>query len=305
MIKPARWFWNSAAALLTGATALWAANAAASRVAVGEVSPMFLTSSRWLLISALMAAAMSKAIRPHIAEMWSRRWLVLALATFGLTGFNAATYIAAHYTTAVNMALLQCIIPALVLAGSAATGGRVTAKQWLGVAITTIGVVAVATRGAFGDILLLRLNLGDALMLAACAGGAWYNLKLARRPKIPAAVFFAGLAVASYCVSLPLVAIEAAAGAFQWPTWKGWAVVVFAALGPALLAQVFFLRAVDLVGPGRAGVYNNLVPVFGAFFGVFLLGEPFAWYHALGLALALGGIWVSERGKAAFARKPA
>jgi len=70
-------------------------------------------------------------------------------------------------------------------------------------------------------------------------------------------------------------------------------------LGPALAAQVFFLRAVDLIGPDRAGAYNNLVPVFGAFFGVVLLGEPFEAYHAIGLALALSGIFLCEHGKGA------
>lgn len=39
----------------------------------------------------------------------------------------------------------------------------------------------------------------------------------------------------------------------------------------------------------------NLVPVFGALMAVLLLGEPFATYHAAGLALVLGGIWLAER----------
>ena len=29
--------------------------------------------------------------------------------------------------------------------------------------------------------------------------------------------------------------------------------------------------------------------------GVAILGEPFRWYHAVGLALVLGGIWLAER----------
>jgi drug/metabolite transporter (DMT)-like permease len=52
---------------------------------------------------------------------------------------------------------------------------------------------------------------------------------------------------------------------------------------------------VELIGPARAGLFVNLVPVFGALLAVLLLGEPFAPYHALGLALVLGGIWLAER----------
>jgi drug/metabolite transporter (DMT)-like permease len=35
--------------------------------------------------------------------------------------------------------------------------------------------------------------------------------------------------------------------------------------------------------------------VFGAFLAVLLLGEPFHLYHALALALVLGGIWLAEQ----------
>ena len=71
--------------------------------------------------------------------------------------------------------------------------------------------------------------------------------------------------------------------------------LLYAALGPSLIAQVFFMRGVELIGPGRAGIFMNLVPVFGALMAVLLLGEPFATYHAAGLALVLGGIWLAER----------
>jgi drug/metabolite transporter (DMT)-like permease len=64
---------------------------------------------------------------------------------------------------------------------------------------------------------------------------------------------------------------------------------------PSLLSQLFFIRGVELIGPARAGLFVNLVPVFGALLAVLLLGEPFATYHALGLVLVLGGIWLAEQ----------
>ena len=52
-----------------------------------------------------------------------------------------------------------------------------------------------------------------------------------------------------------------------------------------------------MIGPGRAGVFVNLVPVFASVMAVWLLDEAFEPYHALALALVLGGIWLSEIGK--------
>jgi drug/metabolite transporter (DMT)-like permease len=102
-------------------------------------------------------------------------------------------------------------------------------------------------------------------------------------------VFFSVLALAALMISLPLLAWEIAAGEVIWPDRRGFAILLYVTLFPSLLSQIFFMRGVELIGPGRAGLFVNLVPVFGAILGVAILGEPFRWYHAVGLALVLGG----------------
>jgi drug/metabolite transporter (DMT)-like permease len=51
-----------------------------------------------------------------------------------------------------------------------------------------------------------------------------------------------------------------------------------------------------MVGPSKATVYTNLVPIFTAILAVLILGEDFALYHALALALVIGGIMLTQRG---------
>jgi len=58
---------------------------------------------------------------------------------------------------------------------------------------------------------------------------------------------------------------------------------------------LFFLRGVDAIGPGRAGVYINLVPVFAALLAVLLLGQAFEWYHGAALVMVLAGVWLAQR----------
>ena len=84
-------------------------------------------------------------------------------------------------------------------------------------------------------------------------------------------------------------------GEAQIPTLRGWGVVVLVALFPSFLAQLTFIKGVEIIGPGRAGIFVNLVPVFGAALAVIFLGEEFHLYHGIALALVLGGIWVAER----------
>ena len=73
---------------------------------------------------------------------------------------------------------------------------------------------------------------------------------------------------------------------------------VLVTLLPSLIAQIFFIQGVSLIGANRAGVFVNLVPVFASIMAVVFLQEVFRMYHALALILVLGGIWLSETGKA-------
>ena len=102
------------------------------------------------------------------------------------------------------------------------------------------------------------------------------------------------LAIAAFISSLPLLIWESALGETQWPTSEGWLLLLFIALFPSLLAQICFLRAVDLIGPGRASIFTNLVPIFGPIIAVGLLGETFHPFHAVALVLVLLGIALAE-----------
>jgi drug/metabolite transporter (DMT)-like permease len=132
-------------------------------------------------------------------------------------------------------------------------------------------------------------------MLVACVFYAAYTVALRDRPNMPGAAFFTLLALISAITSLPMAVAEAAVSGFSWPTWQGLLVTLYVAIFPSCLAQLCFLRAVDLIGPGRTGVFVNLVPVFTAILAVALIGERFAAFHAVALALVIGGIWLAQR----------
>ena len=218
------------------------------------------------------------------------------MGALGFTGFNALFYAAAHHTTAINIAIIQGTIPVLVLVGSFLFfGSRITRLQIVGVVITLAGIAVVASRGAARACWRsLAFNIGDVWMVVACLLYAGYALGLRKRPAVPAIVFFAATAAVACVVSLPLVAAEIAMGQFFMPTGKGIALVIFVGLLPSFISQITFIHAVGLIGPARAGVFLNLVPIFGPLLAVMILGEPLSVYHAVALALVLGGIYVAE-----------
>ena len=288
--------WGQAYLLLILTTLMWGGNAIAGRLAIGEVSPMVLTCLRWVFVVAVMMPLVGWQIVSEWRKIGSRWAFTILMGTFGFTAFNGLFYAAAHHTTAVNLTIFQGAIPVLVLLGTVLFfGARVIPLQILGMIVTILGVVLVSVKADLEILKTLSLNIGDVWMLIACVFYAGYTLGLRHRPNIPGLVFFAAMAMVAFISSLPLIGLEIAQGTAQFPTPKGWLILLYVAVMPSLLSQIFYMRGVELIGPARAGLFVNLVPVFGALLAVLLLGEPFATYHALGLVLVLGGIWLAEQ----------
>jgi drug/metabolite transporter (DMT)-like permease len=292
--------WNPRAAteayvLLVFTMICWGGNAVAGRLAVGQISPMVITCLRWAIVAVFLSSLTRRSLTlawPELRLHWRR---IMLMSVCGFSIFNALFYVAAHHTTAVNIAILQGSVPIFVVLGALVLHRvHVGAVQALGIAATLIGVAVVATQGHVATIAAFHFNLGDGLILLACFLYAGYTLALRNRPAIPSLVFFSAMAIVAFFTSLPLLAYEVVTGTVQWPTAEGWGILVFIALFPSFLAQLSFIRGVDLIGPGRAGLFANLVPLFGAFFAVVILGESFALFHLVALILVMGGILIAE-----------
>ena len=296
MSRALAWFYGRPYLLLTLTMLMWGGNAVASRLAVGEISPLTFTFLRWTIPVAILGVALREQLLAHRVELIQRWPMILLMGTLGLTVFNALMYVAAHHTSAVNITILQGSMPVLVLIGALLFyGTRIHGRQIIGMAVTLLGVLLVAARADFATLMSFSFNIGDVWMLVACCLYAGYTVALRTRPPVPGLVFFAALAGVALLTSVPLMAYEVASGTVTWPTLRGWLIVLYVGLFPSFVSQVLFMRGVELIGPGRAGLFVNLVPIFGALLAVLILGEPFAVYHAVGLALVLGGIWLAER----------
>jgi drug/metabolite transporter (DMT)-like permease len=284
--------------LLTLAGLMWGGNAVAARLAVGEASPMTITALRWLTVVLVLAPVAGSRIRaewPALAPHWL---FVFLLGALGYTAFNAVFYLAGHSTSAINLGLIQGVVPGLVLVGAFLLHGTaIRARQAIGLALALLGVAVAVSRADPEVIRHLSFAPGDLWMLGACLLYAGYSLALRRRPPVSPITLFAGMSAAAFVSSLPLLAWEAAVGATTPPTLYGLAIIAYIGVFPSLLGQLFYLRGIELIGPGRASQFMNLIPVFAALLGVLIAQDTFAPYHAVALGLVVGGIWLAERGR--------
>ena len=281
--------------LLTITCLSWAGNTIAGRLAAGGVSPMVLTTLRWLGAVLILAALAG----PHLRRDWPAiraGWRSLALlGALGFALFNFFLYNALARTTAMNVVLIQAAIPAVVFGFSFALfGQRIAWLQAVGFLVSLAGVGLVVAGSGGGA---LAVGAGEWLILAGVVAYALYTACLRVKPDVHWMSALAVMAAAALATSLPLLGWEVARGAANWPSSGGeWALVAYAAVFPALVAQSCYMRAVDRIGANRAGMFVNLLPATGAVLAALVLGEAFGWREALALALGLGGIALAERG---------
>jgi len=166
--------------------------------------------------------------------------------------------------------------------------------QIFGLLLSVVGIGLTASHGELARLAALDVNAGDAMMMAALVLYGAYTVALRYKPAISWQSLMLVLCVSAFLMSLPFAAWEIATDRVIWPDARGWAIGVFTAIFPSVLAQAFYIRGVELIGSNRGGLFINLVPIFGTLLAILFLGEDFHLYHALAIVLVLGGIWLAE-----------
>ena len=281
-------------------TLLWGGNTVVGKLAIGHISPLLLNFSRWMIAAVLIMAISGPQLKkdwPLLRQNW---WLFLAYGTFGYTAFNAFLYSALQYTSAVNAAIEQGGIPVLIFVINFLLFRiPVSPLQIVGFLISFLGVAITAAHGDLAGLLGLTLNYGDGLLLLAVLAYAAYTVALRWKPAVHWKSMMAASAIGGAISALPLVFWEIADGSLILPDHIGWGIILYATLFPSLVSQILYIAGVEGIGANRAGLFINLIPVFGTLLSVVFLGEHLQLFHMLALALVLGGIAIAERGKPA------
>jgi drug/metabolite transporter (DMT)-like permease len=74
-----------------------------------------------------------------------------------------------------------------------------------------------------------------------------------------------------------------------------WLVIGYLIVFATALGQQAWLYGVQGIGPSRAGVFVNLVPVSALVLSALLLGEQIGLTEVAGIVLVLAGVWLVNR----------
>jgi drug/metabolite transporter (DMT)-like permease len=276
-------------------TLFWGGNTTAGKLAVGHVSPLILTNLRWVIASLILLVIGLAQLRREWPKLREKLLLTICLGALGFAGFNILFYSALNHTTAINAAIVQGAMPLFIILGNFLLFRQpATWAQIAGFVLSLIGIAVIASHGDLSKLATLQINLGDGLMMIAAVIYGGYAVGLRLKPDVEWRSLMLVMSVAAFLTSLPFAVIEGNSAAAVWPDARGWLVSIYTAIFPAIVAQVFFIKGVEMIGANRAGLFINLVPITGTLLSILILGETLRTYHVIALALVLGGIYVAE-----------
>ena len=279
-------------------TSFWAGNFIVGKVAtLFEMPPFTLNFFRWLIAFLILFPFTYKKIFESIEEI-KKNLLPLAIMGFtSITIFNSVIYYSLNFTQVLNGVLMISTIPVLIIFFSSLfKTEKIKISQVLGVLTSLVGVLVIVTKMEFEKLLTLNLNKGDLWILVAMVSWATYSI-MVKEKKInlyPFAllevIIFIGVVLL-----LPFYFFELYSGKYlslniPVALTVGY-VVIFAGIG----AYIFWIKAIKLIGPSRAGVFLHLMPVLSSLMAIFLIGERLANFHIVGALFILTGIFVSSK----------
>jgi drug/metabolite transporter (DMT)-like permease len=282
--------------LLTLAMLCWAGNWVVGRAIHEQIPPFTLNFWRWsasLLLILPVSWLSLRAQWPLLLRHW--RW-VLPMGAIASAIFQSMVYLGLQSTTALNGALLIALVPVVVVIIAAAIlGDRISSRQGVGILVSLAGAVVLIVRGELSVLRTLGINAGDLWILAAVPIWSLYTVLLKRWPAgLQRMSFLGAMALIGVILQFPLFAWERASGRHMLVTPESLAAIAYTALFASFLAFVFYNRAMERTTPAVAGLFHHLLPAFAAMLGMVFLGERMGWYHALGVACIVLGLYLTS-----------
>lgn len=182
----------------------------------------------------------------------------------------------------------------VLLIGLFAFGRRVSARQWIAMAISYAGValVMIENMRIEGD----HVALGSMLVLGAALS---YALYLALSGELVRRIGSLRLVAYAMCVSTAATLLHYfiarhAATLLALP-WQVYALAAANAVFCTFLPVTFTMAAVARIGAGSTAQLSVLGPVSLVFLGGLVLGERITWLQIAGTAVVLAGVLVLAR----------
>lgn len=259
----------------------------AGRSLAGQVPPVAAAFLRFAFAALILLAVVWQ--RESFPRLDLRQFLVIiSLGATGVMAYNLFFFKGLSLIGAGRASLIIALNPVFIaLTSTLIHKENLPKRRAAGILLSISGAMIVITRGTPLSIFNSGVGQGELLIFGCVLSWTLYSVigKTAMRELSPlVAVCYSSLAGA---LMLFLLALEQSqlTAVFSYPP-SAWLALFYLGLFGTVIGFLWYFQAIARIGPSRAAVFINFVPVNAVLLATLILGEP------LTLSLLTGGLLV-------------
>ena len=289
---------NLAYLLLVLTTIFWSGNFIVGKAAsMYEIPPFSLNFYRWFFAGLILLPFTYKEIIEKKNYILSNLGLFITLGITSITIFNSIVYYSLYHTQVITGVLMISTIPVwIIFISSILKIEKTNYYQIFGVFFSLLGVITIITKIDISVIKNLNFNKGDLSMIVAMLSWAIFSSLLKKKKhKISQISLLQIIICCGLIFLIPIYFIELSFGnqiKIERPFLLTLSYVV---LFPGILAFLFWIKGISIIGTNRSGIFLHLMPIFGAIMAISIYDEKIMLYHFIGAIFIVSGIVMSNK----------
>lgn len=282
--------------LMTCSALFWAGAFIAGKYTVPYISTFTLTFLRFFYATIILFFVMKRMAVDFKLEK-DKLPVYLFTGTVGMFGYHILFFTALKYTTAINSSIIAATNPMMTtLLAIIFLRSKLRAKQLFGILLSFVGVLLTITGADLNVLKHFTVNEGDLWMLAAVAAWAAYGVFSKSKGKdIPPIVLTYYSFLVCTILIIPFVLYEKPWEFLFTIPISAHLAVLYMSIFPSVIGYLVQQMAIKEIGPSKASVFVNLVPVFSIVLAVMILGEALEPIKLVTAALIIAGVTICQR----------
>ena len=278
-------------------TIFWGGTFVAARMVAQHVGPYSASFLRFFTASLFLVAII---IRQEGRLPRLKRDQVVPAVLLGMTGvfaYNVFFFLGMKTVAAGRASLIVGTNPIFIsLLSALIFRERLNARGVSGVFLCLAGAAIVVSRGDPLSIFTGGIGWGEIYLLCCVASWVAYTLigKVIMKELSPLAAVTYSCLIGGAAMLIP-ACVEGLPGLIGTMALNDWIGIVYLGFFGTVLGFFWYYEGIRAIGPTRASVFINFVPVSGIFFGWLILGEAVNLSLLVGALLVMAGVYLTNR----------
>ncbi len=275
----------------------WGGTFVAGRLVTQNVGPYSIAFLRFTIASILLLlltwrieGKLPKLQKSQIAP-------VILLGIIGIFIYNVMFFKGLKIIEAGRASLIIATCPIFITICSAIfLKEKISMVKGLGIVISVCGAIIVISKGNLSRIIEGGLGLGELYIFCCVLSWVTYSLigKSVMKNLSPLASVSYSATVGAIALLVPAF-LEGLAQNIASQSALDWLCISYLSVFGTVIGFVWYYQGVERIGPTKAGLFINFVPISAILCAFFILREPITLSLMTGAVLVISGVYLTNR----------